>query len=56
MRNPAFVIHPYQLEKVYRQEEVTFIDLLHRIRNNTISQEDLEIINARVQRVSTINP
>lgn len=56
MKNPALVIHPYQLEKVYRQEEISFVDLLHRIRNNTVSPADIEIINSRVQRVTTINP
>ena len=56
MKNPACRMHPYQLEKVYRQEEISFVDLLHRIRNNTVSPTDLDIINSRVQRVTTINP
>jgi hypothetical protein len=56
MKNPVFIINPFQLEKVYRQEEITFVDLLHRIRNNTVTPSDLEVINSRVERVTTIKP
>jgi ATP-dependent exoDNAse (exonuclease V) alpha subunit len=37
-----------ELEKVYRQRDDSFIDLLNRIRNNTVTPEDLERLNTRV--------
>jgi ATP-dependent DNA helicase PIF1 len=54
MENSAFVLRPYTLEKVYRQEDTTFVELLHRIRENTIISTDIDTINTRVQRVTTI--
>ncbi|MDR2969298.1 MAG: AAA family ATPase, partial [Tannerellaceae bacterium] len=38
---------PIELQKVYRQTDKTFIQLLDHIRNNMIRKEELEIINAR---------
>jgi len=37
-----------ELEKVYRQQDQVFINLLNAIRNNSATQEHLEAINARV--------
>ncbi len=37
-----------ELEKIYRQTDREFIGLLNRIRNNTVTEEDLEILNKRV--------
>lgn len=37
-----------ELEKVYRQRDEMFIKLLNEIRNNTISEESLELLNSRV--------
>lgn len=37
-----------ELEKVYRQKDAGFIELLNRIRNNTITEEDIRILNNRV--------
>ncbi len=37
-----------ELEKVYRQKDTKFIELLNRVRNNTVTQEDVEILNSRV--------
>lgn len=37
-----------ELEKVYRQTDDEFIRLLNAIRNRTVSDDDLEIINRRV--------
>ncbi|MDI3531159.1 MAG: ATP-dependent helicase [Candidatus Atribacteria bacterium] len=42
--HPAFV----ELEKIYRQRDEQFIGILNRIRNNTASEEDLELLNKRV--------
>ncbi len=36
-----------ELEKVYRQRDEAFVDLLNRIRNNTVTEEDLKEINKR---------
>lgn len=41
---PAFV----ELEKIYRQSDEQFIGILNRIRNNTVSEEDLALLNERV--------
>jgi hypothetical protein len=34
-----------ELKKVYRQKDTVFVDLLNRIRENTATQEDLQILN-----------
>jgi ATP-dependent DNA helicase PIF1 len=36
-----------ELEKVYRQKDPDFIDLLNRIRNNSLEESDLERLNSR---------
>lgn len=36
-----------ELEKIYRQNEITFIDLLNKVRNNRMDAESLELLNAR---------
>ena len=37
-----------ELEKVYRQKDAYFIDILNAVRNNTITQESLTLLNERV--------
>lgn len=37
-----------ELVKVYRQKDEEFIDLLNQIRNNTITEENLNFLNSRV--------
>lgn len=37
-----------ELNKVYRQEDERFVQLLNNLRNNTISQQDLSILNQYV--------
>jgi len=37
-----------ELEKIYRQSDSDFIDLLNKIRNKTITGQDLERLNERV--------
>lgn len=39
---------PIELQKVYRQKDPVFIRVLDRIRNNSATPEDLNILNARV--------
>lgn len=36
-----------ELEKVYRQKDMTFVDLLNRIRNNSVESKDIEQLNSR---------
>jgi ATP-dependent exoDNAse (exonuclease V) alpha subunit len=36
-----------ELEKIYRQNDKQFIDMLNSIRNKTVSEEELETLNAR---------
>ena len=38
-----------ELEKVYRQHDPRFIDLLNAIRNNSVTEEQLELLNQRCQ-------
>ena len=40
----------FELEKIYRQKETDFVDLLNRIRNNEQADEDLKLLNKRVKR------
>lgn len=44
-----------ELEKIYRQSDDNFIKLLNRIRNNTVSQNDLDWLNQRVNIQSENN-
>ncbi len=37
-----------ELEKIYRQKDARFIKLLNSIRTNSISSQDLELLNSRV--------
>jgi len=37
-----------ELEKIYRQQDDRFIDLLNAIRNRTVTEEDLALLNTRV--------
>jgi len=37
-----------ELEKIYRQQDDRFIDLLNAIRNRTVTEEDLAVLNSRV--------
>jgi len=37
-----------ELEKIYRQKDQRFITLLNQIRNNTVTEESLKLLNSRV--------
>lgn len=41
---PEFI----ELQKVYRQKDESFIDLLNKIRNNTVTDDDIMRLNMRV--------
>jgi ATP-dependent DNA helicase PIF1 len=43
-------IEVVNLEKIYRQQNKQFVDILNRIRENAVTDEDLQILNARVNR------
>jgi hypothetical protein len=36
-----------ELQKIYRQQDAVFIDLLNRVRNNNTLRTDLELLNSR---------
>lgn len=36
-----------ELQKIFRQSDTTFINLLNRIRNNTVEDEDMHLLNSR---------
>ena len=42
-----FKIEIVELKKMYRQKEESFIHLLNRIRNNSVSEEDIKTLNSR---------
>jgi ATP-dependent exoDNAse (exonuclease V) alpha subunit len=42
------MLHTVELTKVYRQKEVNFVSLLNAIRNNTISNLELDALNKKV--------
>jgi ATP-dependent DNA helicase PIF1 len=43
----SFEMEFIELEKIYRQHDERFIDLLNSIRNNSIAGEGLELLNSR---------
>jgi len=47
MRN--FEMEFIELEKIYRQKDKEFIEILNSIRNNTVNEKYLEILNMRVK-------
>ena len=42
-----FQMKTLELKKVYRQKNSAFIDILNKVRNNTVSKEDLHCLNSR---------
>lgn len=46
-KNYAFDMELVELEKIYRQKDEEFISLLNAIRNNTVTDEQLEKLNQR---------
>ncbi len=49
-------IEHLELEKIYRQTDQDFIDLLNKIRNKTILEEDIGLLNRRIIDDSAILP
>lgn len=45
--NASFEMRFIELEKVYRQRDQRFLDLLNSIRNDTVTDEDIKEINKR---------
>jgi ATP-dependent exoDNAse (exonuclease V) alpha subunit len=43
----SFEMELVELEKIYRQHDAQFINLLNSIRNNSISEEGLQLLNQR---------
>jgi len=44
--NPPLYI---ELEKIYRQTDNTFINILNNLRNNTVNEHDVEVLNQHYQ-------
>ena len=42
-----FKIEIIELDKVYRQKDTEFINLLNRIRNNSVDEKDMKTLNSR---------
>ncbi len=38
-----------EFEKIYRQQDIKFINILNAIRNNTVEAEHLQVLNSRLQ-------
>ena len=49
-KNPVVYI---ELEKIYRQNEEVFIDLLNKVRNNNLDEQSLSLLNARYRPTIT---
>ena len=45
-----------ELDKIYRQSDSTFIDLLNNLRNNKVSQEDIDLLNSFYTPNFEVNP
>ena len=45
-----------ELEKVYRQHDEGFISLLNGIRNNSVTEEGMQLLNRRHQPESEPSP
>lgn len=45
----SFEMEFVELEKIYRQHDEQFITLLNSIRNNSVTKDDLELLNQRYQ-------
>ncbi|MBI2968876.1 MAG: AAA family ATPase [Bacteroidetes bacterium] len=43
-----FPVEFVELEKIYRQQDERFIQLLNRIRNNSVDEKDIALLNSRV--------
>ncbi|NCN68698.1 MAG: AAA family ATPase [Candidatus Altiarchaeum hamiconexum] len=48
-KDKNFCMEFIELEKIYRQKDEKFIKSLNAIRNNTVTNDNLEILNARVK-------
>jgi len=53
MTDKNFELRFIELEKIYRQSDTSFIDLLNGIRNGSISQDQLNVLNRQVDAQRT---
>ena len=42
-----FPLDIIELEKVYRQKDKRFVELLNRVRNNSVTPQDIDLLNSR---------
>lgn len=47
-----FPLQVIELEKVYRQKDLAFVELLNRVRNNSVTGRDLDQLNSRLDAAS----
>jgi ATP-dependent DNA helicase PIF1 len=47
MKDPSFLLSFIELEKIFRQKDASFIELLNNIRKNSLTDEDLLLLNKR---------
>jgi DNA replication protein DnaC len=48
--NPPQIV---ELDKVYRQKDLSFVNLLNKIRNNSVDADDIEHLNSRLRQSHT---
>ncbi len=56
IQNANFEMEFIELEKVYRQRDKQFLDILNSIRNNTVTDDDIREINRRYDPGFAENP
>ena len=48
-------IRSIELSTIYRQKDSLFMELLNRVRNKEYTKEDLDTLNKRVQKDTTVS-
>ncbi|MDR3425199.1 MAG: AAA family ATPase [Alphaproteobacteria bacterium] len=49
-----FPLELIELEKVYRQKDQKFVDLLNKIRNNSVDDADINLLNSRYAKTGAL--
>ena len=56
MHDNHFSIEMLELEKIYRQQDTKFVDILNAIRNKTVEERHINILNRRIGELPNIIP
>lgn len=51
MQEKSFKLRLIELDKIYRQKDAAFISILNGIRKKTVTDEDLFLLNQRVEKI-----